>query len=467
MDSEPQNPGWGDLLRHGNATRTAVVAGGMMLHAINVFITITIMPSVVAEIGGLRFFAWATTLYVVGSLFGAVACPRLLRFGARTTYAVALGLFAVGTAMCALAPSMGVMLAGRLVQGVGAGMLSALSFAQVRILFAPALWGRALGAISIAWGGMTLLGPAIGGMFAEAHAWRAAFWALLITVPPLALLVHLALPKTSAPPESRKMAWRSLGLLTMAIVALSVGGAARDATANTAGVVVAIVGLGLFAWSETAGPHRLLPRGSCDPRTPLGAAYAAMVLLLLGLNTDVFVPLFLQRLHGLSPLHAGYLAALLSLGWTIGSTGSTSFSAVRTAHILRAGPACVATGLLGLALIMPSAIPQALAIPALGLSLLLMGLGMGMCWPHLGTRVFAAATEGESALAAASITTVVMAGNAIGSACAGLIVNTRGLDGAIGPAPAASWLYGLALLWPVLAGIVLLNFERPRRMAVA
>ena len=461
-----QVPGWGDLLRHGNAARTAVVTGGMVLHAVNVFIATTILPTVVDEIGGLRFFAWATTLYVIGSLFGAVACPRLLRRGARPSYRVALALFALGTATCALAPTMPVLLAGRFVQGLGAGMLSALSFAQIRILFAPALWSRALGAVSIAWGAMTLLGPAIGGMFAEAHAWRAAFWTLLAAVPCMAVLVARALPRNAAaPPEARPMAWRSLGLLTASVLAISVGSATYDPAVNAAGLVLALCGLGLFAWSEAAGPHRLLPRGACDPRTPLGAAYAAMVLLLLGLCTDVFVPLFLQTLHGLSPLHAGYLAALLSLGWTAASTFSTSYGTGRTQSILLAGPACLGVGLLGLALIMPSALPQPVAVPVLGVSLTLMGLGMGMCWPHLGARVFAAASEAESALAAGSITVVVMAGNAIGSAFAGLVVNTRGL--ADGAAPAAGWLFGLALLWPVLAATLLRRFDRPRPAALA
>ena len=114
-------PGWGELLRHGNAARTAVVTGGMVLHAVNVFIATTILPTVVDEIGGLRFFAWATTLYVVGSLFGAVACPRLLRRGARPTYRVALTLFALGTAACALAPTMPVLLAGGSSRASGPG----------------------------------------------------------------------------------------------------------------------------------------------------------------------------------------------------------------------------------------------------------------------------------------------------------------------------------------------------------
>ncbi len=74
------------------------------------------------EIGGLRFFAWSTTLYVLASLLGGALCARLLaRAGARGSYRVALPVFALGTLVCALAPSMPVLLVGRLIQGFDAG----------------------------------------------------------------------------------------------------------------------------------------------------------------------------------------------------------------------------------------------------------------------------------------------------------------------------------------------------------
>ena len=143
---------WRELTRGDNAARSAVVAGGMVLHAVNVFIVATILPSVVAEIGGLRLFAWSTTLYVVASLIGGVGCARLMhRVGTRWTYRAALIVFALGCVVCALAPSMPVLLAGRLVQGLGAGTLSALSFTQIRLLFPERLWPRAIAIVSVMW----------------------------------------------------------------------------------------------------------------------------------------------------------------------------------------------------------------------------------------------------------------------------------------------------------------------------
>ena len=76
---------WGDLVRGGNAARCAVVGGGMMLQAINTFIVVTVLPSVVRDIGGLDYFAWATTLYVIAGLLGGSLCARLLEAPAPAT----------------------------------------------------------------------------------------------------------------------------------------------------------------------------------------------------------------------------------------------------------------------------------------------------------------------------------------------------------------------------------------------
>ncbi len=463
-DTAAQAGGWLELVRGANAARSALVGGGMVLHAVNVFIVATILPSVVHDIGGLRFFAWSTTLYVVASLFGAVACARLLRdLGARPTYRLALLLFALGCAGCAAAPSMPALLAGRFVQGLGAGTLSALSFTQVRQLFPERLWARALAVISVSWGAATLLGPAVGGVFAEYHAWRAAFWSLLAVTPVLLLLVEWALPRGLAPPAAaRPMAWLNLALLAGSVLAVSAGGMSPNVAVNALGLAAAAIGLAWFARRERRRPA-LLPRGATQPTTPLGATYAAMALLLLGLTTEIFVPYFLQALHGLSPLHAGYLSALLSGGWTLGSMASTGPSRA-PGRLLRCGPLAVAGGLLGLALAMPRAGLPGLDVAVMGGCLLAMGLGIGMCWPHLGTSVFRQAAEGEQALAAASITTVVMVTNALGSALGGVLTNLAGLTapgGPTGAAHAAAWLFAVAALAPALALRAMRRVARP------
>ena len=104
-------------LRDGDAGRCLVVTGGVALHAVSIYVVATIMPVIVGEIGGVAFFAWTSTLYSAGSLTGAAAVPLVLtRSGPRGAFHLAFALFMIGSLICSLAPTMNVMLAGRLIQ---------------------------------------------------------------------------------------------------------------------------------------------------------------------------------------------------------------------------------------------------------------------------------------------------------------------------------------------------------------
>jgi MFS family permease len=412
---------------------------------------------VVRDIGGLQFFAWSTTLYVLASLLGGALCARLLaRTGARGAYRFALSLFALGTLLCALAPSMLVLLVGRLIQGLGAGTLSALSFSMVRTLFHEALWSRALSLTSAAWGVATLAGPAVGGAFAQYSAWRAAFWSVFALIPFLLLLVERSLPRDlprSAPPQT-SLALLNLCVLAGSVLAVSVASSVPQVGANVIGLAVALMGLALFLRLE-AGASRLLPHGACNPATALGAAYTTMVLLIIGVTTEIFVPYFLQMLHGMTPLHAGYLSALMSAGWSIGAVGGSNqgIGGVRT--LLTAGPLLLGTALTGMFLLLPqSGILGEAQLWVIGACLLGQGLGIGVAWPHLCANVFVFASEGEKDLAATSITVVIMVANALGTALGGMVTNLAGMTvpgGPTGAALAAAWLFGAYTLAPLLA----------------
>ena len=453
--------GWSEMLRGANLPRAVMLVAGAFMFAVNTFIVVTILPSVVRDIGGLRFFAWNTTLYVVASLVGGALLPRLLRrIGARRSYRVALAIFAVGSVGCALAPAMAVLLVGRVGQGLGAGMLSALSYSMVRVLFPERLWSRGIGLISAMWGIATLGGPAIGGAFAQAGAWRAAFWTVAAMAPCLLLLVEATLPRDLPRSAAQRspLALLNLAVLAASVLAVSAGSMSPAAWADALGLAGCAVGLAWFVRLEAAPGPSLLPHQAWHPATRLGATYGAQSMLLVGITAEIFVPYFLQTLHGLSPLSAGYLSALMSAGWTIASVGSSGASGRRARLAQAAGPVSMAVSLALLCLLMPrpGLLPGTEQVAAIGVCLFGMGLGIGLCWPHLGARVFTSAPEAERELAASSITVVLMVSNAFGSALGGMVTTLAGLTnpgGAVGAASAASWLFGLFAVAPVLAGL--------------
>ena len=168
IEDVEEQAGWSELFSGRNLAYSLVIFGGTIIHAVSVYITITILPSVVRDIGGLDYYAWSTTLFVVASIIGAAIAPRLLAsWGPRGAYLVAACTFALSTLVCAFAPSMPVLLAGRAIEGLGGGALYALSYSLIRIVFPERLWSRAIGAESAMWGVATLIGPTIGGVFAE------------------------------------------------------------------------------------------------------------------------------------------------------------------------------------------------------------------------------------------------------------------------------------------------------------
>ena len=94
--------------------------GGVAIHALSMRVVSTALPIVVTEIGGLRFFAWTTTVAVVTAIWGAAFSASLVRLrGLRDAYRISLVLFAGGSVICASSPNMGVFLAGRFFQGLG------------------------------------------------------------------------------------------------------------------------------------------------------------------------------------------------------------------------------------------------------------------------------------------------------------------------------------------------------------
>lgn len=454
---------WADLLRGTNALLTIALTGGVALHAINIYIVTTILPSVVNDIGGLEYYAWNTTIFVATSIVGSALSSKILNnLGPKFAYLTALLLFSLGSIWCAASPSMLSLLVGRAFQGLGGGILFALSYALIRVVFPENLWSRSMGIVSGMWGIATLCGPAIGGIFAQGGHWRWAFWSLLPVAILLALIVINQLPrKNNHAQQANKLPLLAIILLVASVLTISIGSLSSDLLSNTIGLLVGIGILVTIALIDGKNGKRLLPTGSYSLKSALGIIYLTMSLLVGGMTTEIYVPYFLQTIHHFSPLSAGYLTAIMAAGWTIGALFSANKTGSIVLKILRAGPVIIFMSLVVLAILTPNLqLVHSIALFIIYLIAMMgVGLGIGICWPHLVLRVFNAAPKGEENLASSSVITVQLYATALSAALVGVVVNNTGLinpGGVEGAQQASVWLFSLFAICPFL-GIFLIR----------
>jgi MFS family permease len=441
---------WRELLGD-HLGATVVLAGGVAIYATNEFITISLLPSAVADIGGERLYAWVTTVYLVASVMAATTVgPVLTRFGPRTAYLGALLSFAVGSALCAVAPTMALLLVGRVAQGLAGGVLAGLGYAVISAALPDRLWTRASAVVSAMWGIGTLVGPATGGLFAQFGFWRGGFGLLAILAVAMSLLVPVALPARA--PAAQEMIRthipvRSLLLLGLAALAVSVAVLPHSAAAIAGLLAVGAALVLVFILVDRRVSAAVLPRKAFEPG-PLKWIYLTLGLLMAASMVDMYVPLFGQRLGALAPVVAGFLGAALSVGWTVGEIASASITNVRaTVRVVAVAPLVMAAGL-GLAAFTQIDRAPSGVVVLWALALVITGAGIGMAWPHLSAWAMGSVVDdpAQQAVAAAAINTVQLMCGAFGAGLAGVVVNLR----AAPDATASSLMFGV---FAVLAAV--------------
>ena len=435
---------WRELLGARYLGTSVVLAGGVALYATNEFLTISLLPNTVADIGGSRLYAWVLTLYLVGSVVAATMVnPMLQRVGPRTSYLMGLAVFAVASLACGMAPNMETLIAGRALQGVAGGLLAGLGYAVINAALPRALWTRASALVSAMWGVATLVGPATGGLFAQFGLWRWAFVAMAIVTALMAMLVPVALPAgrinpSAAAPVMKVPVW-SLVLIGAAALAISVAQIPHNIFATAGLLAAGIVLVGMFVLVDWRMHPAVLPPSVFGPG-PLKWIYLTMGVLMLGAMVDTYVPLFGQRLTHLTPVAAGFLGAALAVGWTVSEIVSASLENPRAiGRVIAAAPVVVASGLaLGAFTQRDNASVGIVALWTL--ALLVAGIGIGMAWPHLSVRAMDSVNDpAEGGAAAAAINTVQLISAAFGAGLAGVVVNTT--QG--GDMMEARWLYAV------------------------
>ncbi len=413
---------WRELGRH---TSTAVVlAGGVLVGAITIYVAASLLPTAIRDIGGRPLYAWTMTAFLVAQVVATMLVGRALsRYGGKGSYLTGFGVFAAGSVLCAVSPSMPVLLLGRGVQGLGAGLLTGLGFALIHSALPPRLWSRGSALISAMFGVGNFAGPALGGFSAQFGSWRSAFAVLAVAAAALAVFVPRALPRGERPAQAPPVPVASLVLVVGAAGAVSVAGILSDTVAMAAFIALGLVLAAAFLVTENRATASVLPRSVYRRDSKQRWIYLSIVILASGVAVEMFLPLFGQHLGGLPPAVAGFFAASLSLGWSVSQLVSASAHRPETVRrLVIAGPVSLAAGFALLGVLQSEHPP--LFVVLLWLPVLFFGgTGIGIAMPHLSVAAMTSAPDGEGGKAAAAIATILTMSTAFGAAIAGLLVN--------------------------------------------
>jgi MFS family permease len=447
------------LATSGLTGRFLLLCLGVWLHSADTLVTATIAPDIVADLHGITYINWTISLYEVGAIIaGAATAALCARIGIRGVFLGACWVYCGGCVLGALAPSMAVLIVGRLVQGMGGGMLLTLCYVAVEEWFPSRLFARLFGIIAAIWGVGSLLGPLLGGAFAGSHAWRGAFWLFAAQSFVLGLLARWSFPAsrrqpaTTRPPDSP---WPLVPLLLLAAATLLIAeaGALTHAVAGAALCALGLGLLGMAARIDRRATSRLLPAQLLDFQHPVGAGL--MLVLAVSVGTTGFWaygPLLLKILFDTQPLVTGYILAGECIAWSFATLAVSSATPAADGWLIRGGTTAVVVGSGGFALAVPSGSLAGMVVCGL-----LQGGGFGLCWPAIVQRLVRFSAPADQALASASASTVQRIGYAIGTAAVGIAANVAGLAGGISVAAAkAAGFWVFAAFIPML-GLGLLS----------
>jgi EmrB/QacA subfamily drug resistance transporter len=402
------------------------------LVAIDSTILATAVPAVVDDLGGFTSFPWLFSIYLLAQ---AVAVPIYGKvadlYGRKPVMLLGIGLFVVGSLLCGVAWSMPALIFFRLVQGLGAGAVQPMGMTIVGDIYSMAERAKVQGYIASVWAMASVVGPTLGGVFADYLSWR---WIFFVNLPLGVAAGWVMWHRYTERIEVRKHSIDYLGAVllaaggTLLLLGLLEGGVRWGWGSATSLMVflAAAVLLAAFVVVEARTPEPVLPLWIFRRRVLNSSNSGAFVVGVLMLGLTSYVPLYAQGVLGHGALAAGLALAAMTIGWPIAaSTSGRFYLTMGFRRTVLMGAVFV---ILGAALLLPVSADSALW--TLALPCFVMGIGFGYVaspgvivaqssvgWEHrgvaTGTNMFARSM-----------------GSAVGVAVFGAIVNSRLAGGA-------------------------------------
>jgi MFS family permease len=399
----------------------------------------TVMPVVQEDLGGLRLYGLVFSGFMLANLVGITfAGEQTDRSGPFRSYLVGSLFFLGGLATAGVAPSMWIVVGGRVIQGFGGGVIATVAYYSIGRGYDEQQRPVMFALLSTTWAVAGVAGPAVGALIAEYLTWRLVFLGVLPLLVP-ALLISLPGVrglKPTAGANERPDRPSLTGPLALGCALLLAGLAVPFIPA--AAVLVLIGGvLGLKTL------YKVIPAGTVRMASGLPAAVAMMGLISLPFfGAEAFLPLMLTEVRDQTATLGGAALAVAGITWAAGSWLQARRTHVWSSRaVIVGGLALVVIGVIGAALSAWAAVPASAAIAAWAVA----GLGMGLAYQTVTLAVFRAAHDSEMGGAAASMEISNVLGVAIGTGIGGAVI-------AIGDSAGWETSLSVAIIFGLMAG---------------
>src|SRR5437588_6113695 len=293
----------------------------MLLAALDQTIVATALPTIALDLHGIQHYACVADAYLVTSTFTVPLYGKLSdMYGRRMLFLVSILIFLVGSALCGLAQSMTQLIVFRALQGFGAGGILPLAQATIGDLFSARERGRYAGYTGAVFASASIIGPLVGGYLTDSVSWR---WIFYINLPlgAAALLVigtRMILPFVK---REHRVDYLGAAVLTFAVMCLLMvaiwGGVTYPwVSGQIIGLAIAgAIAIGLFVLVEQRASEPIIPLGLFRDSIFNVTTATAFLFGVSMFGAIFFIPLFMQKVIGVSATNSGVVLTPLMLGW--------------------------------------------------------------------------------------------------------------------------------------------------------
>ncbi|WP_428928162.1 MDR family MFS transporter [Marinibacterium sp. SX1] len=412
------------------------VSSVLFLASLGQTVVTTALPVILGDLGGMDQITWVITAYLMAATVSAPVFGKLGDlFGRKIVMQCGIGVFLAGSVLCALAPELWVLVAGRFVQGLGGGGLIVSSMATVADNVSPRERGRYQGILGSVFGLSTVVGPLAGGFIVQHWDWQ---WIFLINLPlGLAALTVLTLALDGTRRNTRVSidyagAASLTGVLSLTVLTASLGGSVLPWSSPLiiGLVVLVLLALALFIRIESRAQEPILPLQLFRINNFVVSNSVGLIIGVTMFGTITFVPFFMQVVKGMSPAASGLFVFPMMAG-LIGASTLAGQVMARTGQY-RMLPVA-STALLALAMVSMALTHAHTPNWWIVVTMILVGLGIG---PTMGVGVTAiqnAVPAHMIGIGTASANMFRLIGGSVGTAAFGAIF-AAGLQSQLGNA---------------------------------